>query len=115
MLLDPRIGILNGGKFYCFPRGYHNPEFKGSLAEVEHALGLSKSSAPVKAAGNRMFIVTVTPTVVTYAGCSAFGEYTIEVYAANQSAAISKARQERNLEEGRHGVKATYRAKLAGN
>lgn len=38
--LDPRIGILCSGRFYCFPNGYAAPEFEGTLQEVEVALGL---------------------------------------------------------------------------
>lgn len=40
MSLDPRIGMLNSGKFYCFPDGHGKPEFIGTLEEVEIALGL---------------------------------------------------------------------------
>lgn len=40
MSLDPRIGTLNSGKFYCFPNGNGKPELIGSLEEVEVALGL---------------------------------------------------------------------------
>ncbi len=40
MNLDPRIGMLNSGKFYCFPNGTGKPELIGTLEEVEVALGL---------------------------------------------------------------------------
>lgn len=40
MNLDPRIGKLNSGKFYCFPNGNGKPELIGTLEEVEIALGL---------------------------------------------------------------------------
>lgn len=43
--LDPRIGILNSGKFYAFVNGYDKPETIGTLEEVETALGL-RSAAP---------------------------------------------------------------------
>ncbi|MBP8275284.1 MAG: hypothetical protein KAX55_00125 [Propionivibrio sp.] len=45
MNLDPRIGKLNGGKFYCFPDGYGKPEFIGTLEEVGSVLGLSPAVA----------------------------------------------------------------------
>lgn len=45
MRLDPRIGTLNSGKFYCFPNGNGQPEFMGTREEVEAALGLP--STPV--------------------------------------------------------------------
>ena len=40
MSLDPRIGKLNSGRFYCFPDGNGKPEFVGTLAAVESVLGL---------------------------------------------------------------------------
>ena len=44
MDLDPRIGVLNSGKFYCFPHGNGKPELVGTLEEVEVALGLRRAS-----------------------------------------------------------------------
>lgn len=38
--LDPRIGVLNSGKFYAFVHGYDKPETVGTREEVEVALGL---------------------------------------------------------------------------
>lgn len=46
--MDPRIGILCcEGKqvFYAFVDGYHKPEFRGTLDQVEVALGIR--TAPV--------------------------------------------------------------------
>jgi hypothetical protein len=40
MMLDPRIGKLNSGLFYCYPKGHGKPELTGTLEEVEAALGL---------------------------------------------------------------------------
>ncbi len=40
MLLDPRIGKLTSGLYYCFPEGYGKPELTGTLEEIEIALGL---------------------------------------------------------------------------
>lgn len=40
MPLDSRIGMMNSGKFYCFPEGNGKPEFIGTLEEVEAALGI---------------------------------------------------------------------------
>lgn len=52
--LDPRIGVLNGGKFYCFPNGYGKPELIGTLEEVENALGIrSAATAPVSTSNAR--------------------------------------------------------------
>lgn len=45
MNLDPRIGKLNGGKFYCFSDGYGKPEFTGTLEEVGSVLGLRPAVA----------------------------------------------------------------------
>lgn len=62
--LDPRIGMLNGGKFYCFPNGNGQPEFAGSLEEVEAALGLRRAApTPVKSAktaSSRRWTVVLT-------------------------------------------------------
>lgn len=38
--LDPRIGVLNSGRFYAFVNGYDRPEFTGTREEVEVALGI---------------------------------------------------------------------------
>ena len=40
MNMDPRIGVLNSGQFYAFANGYDQPETRGTLEEVETALGL---------------------------------------------------------------------------
>ena len=40
MLLDPRIGKLNSGLYYCYPEGHGKPELTGTLEEIEAALGL---------------------------------------------------------------------------
>lgn len=43
--MDARIGTLNNGQFYAFVNGYDAPEVRGTLEEVEVALGLR--AAPV--------------------------------------------------------------------
>lgn len=60
----------------------------------------------------KAYEVTVTPKQTTYAGSWVSGEYTVEVFAESASKAITKARQDRNAEEGRHGVKAAYKARV---
>jgi hypothetical protein len=57
--LDPRIGILNSGKFYAFINGYDKPETCGTREEVEAALGL-RATAAVLRAGLEMKVYTVT-------------------------------------------------------
>lgn len=47
MALDPRIGILNSGKYYAFVNGYDQPEFTGTLEEVEIALGIREPALSV--------------------------------------------------------------------
>lgn len=64
MHLDPRIGMLNNGKFYCFPNGNGKPEFMGTLEEVETALGIpSTLTTPAvlaeNAPANRLWSVTL--------------------------------------------------------
>jgi hypothetical protein len=61
----------------------------------------------------KTYEVTVTPVQILYSGSWVGGEYTVEVYAKSASSAITKARQDRTAEEGRCGVKATYKAKVA--
>lgn len=39
--LDPRIGQLNGPRYYAYAQGYGAPPVVGSLAEVHQALGLT--------------------------------------------------------------------------
>lgn len=40
MHMDSRIGVLNSGQFYAFANGYDQSEIRGTLEEVERALGL---------------------------------------------------------------------------
>lgn len=49
MHMDSRIGILNSGKFYAFANGYDQPEIRGTLEEVEIALGLRDPASVIKA------------------------------------------------------------------
>ncbi|WP_304350045.1 hypothetical protein [Comamonas testosteroni] len=50
--LDPRIGVLNSGRFYAFVNGLDKPETVGTREEVERALGVAAkaagTSAPLK-------------------------------------------------------------------
>jgi hypothetical protein len=115
--LDPRIGVLNSGQYYAFAHGYDKPAKYGTLDEVEVALGL-RQPAPASAIGSRhkktwlkRYAVTVTPKYVTCAGSCRFGQYTVEVHARTSAEAITEVRRARNLEEGRYGVPATYKAK----
>lgn len=108
MNLDPRIGKLSGDRFYCFAQGYDRKETIGTLDEIEVALGLRV----IKSKPMRQYIVTVTPVMITFGSHGASGEYTVNVSAISSSLAITKARQAHNDEEGRFGVRATYRAKL---
>lgn len=49
--IDPRIGTLNSGIYYAFINGPHEPEFRGTLEEVEIALGVRAApAAPAKQA-----------------------------------------------------------------
>jgi len=50
MPLDPRIGVLNSGKYYAFVHGYDQPETIGTLDEIEVALGLRMAPAAKKVA-----------------------------------------------------------------
>lgn len=59
----------------------------------------------------KTFTVTVTPKMTTYAGSSTFGEYTVEVVAADRTEALKKARADRRENEGRYAVPATFKAR----
>lgn len=111
--LDPRIGTLNSGRFYAFAHGYDKPETVGTLAEVEAALGLIRQTAAQAARTTRpavrTFTVTITPNVLTWYAPEA---YEVEVDAATHAEAIKAARADRFEVEGRHGIAATYRARL---
>ena len=58
----------------------------------------------------KMYKVTVTPKVTVYASTYVGGQYTVDVYAKDSKAAVSKARQQRRDEDGRMAVPASYRA-----
>lgn len=124
--LDPRIGVLNSGVHYAFVNGYHQPEFKGTREEVERELGI-RAPAPTDTPSSlhktsekrerstikklHEYEVTVTPTVVSYAGLTLLDAYVVSVFAATNAAAISAARKQRRESEGRYAVPASYRAK----
>lgn len=110
--LDPRIGELNGGQFYCYPHGYDQSEFRGTRQECEVALGLIKPPVPVQGASNlKLYRVTVTPSMTVYSGAWRGDAYAIEVLAESRDKAIAIVREQRRLQDGRHGVPVTYRAK----
>lgn len=60
----------------------------------------------------KMFKVTVTPKVVTYGSHGCNGEYSVDIYAKDRSAAISKAREQFTENFGRPAISggATYKA-----
>lgn len=114
--MDPRIGMLNSGVYYAFVDGYHKPEFRGTREQVEVKLGLraEPKALPKPSLRNlRNFIVRVTPKLVSYAGTWADRPYDVPVVAISHNDAIKRVRQERNEVEGRHGVRATYQARVA--
>ena len=39
--LDPRIGQMNGPRYYAYAQGYEAPPVVGTLAQVHEALGLA--------------------------------------------------------------------------
>lgn len=96
MNLDPRIGTLNGGKFYAFAQGYDKPEVVGTLPEVMAALGLPAEAAAKPAAaaapGAQMQEWTVTLRFQHPAWDEIDG-YVYAVIAPTKSAAIVEARK----------------------
>lgn len=110
--MDGRIGtLIRGGKtiFYAFVKGYDHPPVEGSRKKVEQALGLHHSG---NARPLQNYLVTVTPSMVVYAGTAELGAYSVEVFAKTRREAIRKARDERLENEGRCAVPATYQARL---
>lgn len=64
--LDPRIGVLNSGKFYAYAAGYNAQPTIGRLDEVEIALGLRRprespaaDATPIKNGAHKCFAVLV--------------------------------------------------------
>lgn len=108
--LDPRIGRLLSGRYYCFPNGYDKPEFIGTLEKVKSALGILGSAK--KDQDCRNYEVIVTPVITAYAGSVVFDECSVRVCARSHAEAIKIVRRKRYDEEGRHGVKAAYRARV---
>lgn len=110
--LDSRIGMLqtaNGIVFYAYVNGYDKPETRGTLEQVEVALGLRK--APKKARKLRSYTVTVTPKFVAYAGGWKNEAYEAEFMSYDSNEAIKQAREEYNANNSGCGP-ATYRAKV---
>lgn len=109
--MDPRIGILtNGGNpiYYAFVDGYHMPEFRGTLEQVENKLGIRQLESK-KIRVKRTFIVTLV-----WKGGS---DEEIELEAFSHSDAVSRARQWKNLEYGRaracNTLPCTFRVRLS--
>jgi hypothetical protein len=59
----------------------------------------------------KTYQVTITPKVTSYAGRYTDSKRIVNVEAKDRNEAISQVRKARMLEEGRHGVAATYTAK----
>jgi hypothetical protein len=127
--MDSRIGVLmvNGAHvYYAFLRGNAEPETVGTREEIEVALGIrspealavehqdlqTKAPSKPRLTTLRSYVVTITPSVVTFAGSHTAGEYTVTKVAVSRNDAISQAREDRRNNEGRHGVSAKFRAHL---
>lgn len=130
--LDPRIGTLcvQGAQvFYAFAHGYDLPETRGTLEEVETALGLrAPLAAPASAVKPnrrvrelREYVVTVT--VSWFSGYSdepdckrLFDSYDFRTYEHSAKEAISRARKDYRDREGDQNVRdfrPTYKARRA--
>ena len=93
--MDARIGMLNSGKFYAFVNGYDAPEFVGTLAEVETALGIREAAParkPLAAPAKKIKRYHVAARLVNPSCFNAGYDFTI--YSASKSEAISRARNE---------------------
>lgn len=103
--------------YYAFPQGFDAPAVEGTLAQVEAALERATPKAQRKTAPakrpRRCYRVTVSPSITVYSGSHTSDEYTLSIWAQSRNEAISKAREQRRENEGRHAVKATFRARLS--
>jgi hypothetical protein len=61
----------------------------------------------------RIYEVTMTPKLTSYAGTFVDSARTFRVTARDRAEAISMIRRQRTNEEGRYGVPCSYTAKLA--
>ncbi len=68
--------------------------------------------APSRLDRIRRYQVTVTPRCVAYAGAWRADEYAVEVHARSHADAITAVRRQWNEQEGRYGVRASFRAKV---
>lgn len=101
--LDPRIGMLNSGKFYAFVNGYDKPETTGSLEQVEAALGLRLAPASLPAVKFSVWDVKLTfqypawdeTTGIDYPG----------IVAKNKSEANANARRQASRDGHLYGGK----------
>lgn len=88
--LDPRIGVLNSGKFYAFVNGYDQPEVVGTLEEVETALGLR--AAPTKASQPKVGATYIVKVSFQYPAWDEKNGIDYEIQACSKSEAITRAR-----------------------
>lgn len=88
--MDSRIGKLNNGQFYAFVDGYDAPEFRGTLEEVEVALGLREKTPEVTNSG---VTFSVMMTLEFPAWDEVNGIDLGEFRADNKSSAIAQARR----------------------
>lgn len=112
--IDPRIGTLANGQFYAFANGYDQAETRGTLEQVEIALGLRAAAVVVKAAAKkvRRYIVKMTHAAY-YAGGARMDGAEVEIDAATSAQAISEARRRYREAEGRERMPATFSARIA--
>lgn len=114
--LDPRIGVLNSGKFYAFAHGYDKPETVGTLEEVEVALGL-RQVMPVHSAGQAkartLHQYTVTLRFEYPSWDERDGIMYEEIYGYSKSDAIKTVRKraEHDGHTGRYWFTASINAK----
>ena len=97
--LDPRIGMLNSGKFYAYVHGNGKPETVGTLEEVERALGIFKeqTSAPASARTLKTF------DVVMRFACPAWDEVDGIAYPGITAASKADANKQARLMAERDG------------
>jgi hypothetical protein len=117
--LDPRIGYLASGTFYAYV-GPDRREVMGTREEVEDALGLAPTVAPIatplassiNVCARRVmrdYVVSVRPKFPSWN----VQPYEVTIAAYDREDAIGQARGEyRECSQWTNGA-ATYRAKLA--
>lgn len=91
--LDPRIGVLNSGRYYAYVNGHQNEPVMGTLAEVSQALGLILAPAAARRGKGELLTYNVKMTFQHPAWDEVAGIDYEGIVASSKSEANKKARR----------------------